>query len=139
VANRCQHNRENNRFSPVAEFATPKAGGQMNLRQGAALALPLLAACGPGLSYRPPQSTGWQIMQPPQIEGRSEGTVDETAPLSKWVVAPWDIDVHPTQDQCEATLDGRRNGSRREGFPQYSNVDAVARCVSINDPALKGN
>jgi len=78
-------------------------------------------------------------MQPPQIEGRPDPTPDETAPLSKWVVAPADIDIYPTQDECERILQGWREASRREGFPQYSNLQGKSRCVSINDPALEGN
>jgi hypothetical protein len=85
------------------------------------------------------QSTGWEIMQPPQIEGQPYPTVDETAPLSKWVVAPPDIDVYPTQDQCERILENWREGSRREGFPQVSNLDDKSRCISITDPALRSN
>ena len=110
----------------------------LKLRYAAALAL-MLASCGPGLSYRPPQSTGWQIMQPPQIPGQPYPTPDETAPLSKWVVAPVDIDIIPTQDACERMIQGFQEASRREGFPQFSRLNATFRCVSITDPRLKAN
>jgi hypothetical protein len=111
----------------------------MNLRYRAALALMLLTGCGTGLSYRPPQSTGWQIMQPPQIEGQPYPTPDEAAPLSKWVVAPADIDVYPSQNECEQILENWRVASRREGFPQFSSLHRMSRCVSIDDPRLKGS
>jgi hypothetical protein len=78
-------------------------------------------------------------MQPPLIEGRPYPTLDETAPLSKWVVAPADIDIYPTQDECERFLNTWQEGSRREGFPQFSKLHDTSRCVSINDPALKPN
>jgi hypothetical protein len=113
---------------------------RMKPRHAAALALvPFLAACGAGLSVKMPQSSGWEIMQPPQIEGRPYPTLDETAPLSKWVVAPADIDIYPTQDECERILEGWREASRREGFSQFSNLHGMSRCVSINDPHPKGN
>jgi hypothetical protein len=110
----------------------------MKLRYVAALALGLLAACAES-SVLTAQSTGWQIMRPPQIAGKPFGTLDETAPLSKWVVAPADIDVYPSQNECEQIIENWKEGSRREGFPQAAKVDEMLRCVSINDPHLKGN
>jgi hypothetical protein len=111
----------------------------MNLRHAAALALVLFGACGTGLSYRPSQSTGWRIMRPPQIEDKPFGTLDKTAPLSKWVVAPADIDVYPSQNECEQIIDNWQEASRREGFAQAAKVDGMLQCVSINDPRLKSN
>jgi hypothetical protein len=110
----------------------------MKPRHVAALALPMLAACA-GPSVQTAQSTGWRIMQPPQIAGKPFGTLDETAPLSKWVVAPADIDVYPSQNECEQILANWEEGVRREGFPQAVKVDEMSRCVSTNDPHLKGN
>ena len=110
----------------------------MKPRHAAALALGLLAACA-GPSVKTAQSTGWQIMRPPQIAGKPFGTLDETAPPSKWVVAPADIDVYPSQNECEQIIENWEEGSRREGFPQAAKVDEMLRCVSINDPRLKGN
>jgi hypothetical protein len=106
----------------------------MKSRHAAALALALFAACA-GPSVTTAQSTGWKIMQPPRIKGQ----LDETAPLSKWAVAPADIDVYPTQKECEQMIENWREGSRREDFPQAAKIDDTLRCVSINDPALKGN
>ena len=111
----------------------------MKARYAITLALAFLGGCGTGISARAPQPAGWQIMQPPQIADRPDPTIDETAPLSKWVVAPADLDVYPNQVQCEAFLRGWQEGSRREGFPQYSNLHDKSRCVSVNDPQLKGN
>src|SRR5579863_8504915 len=102
----------------------------MKLRHTAALALAVLPACTAGM-VRPPRSTGWEILQPPQLEGRPEGYVDENASLSKWVVAPWEVDSYPTQDQCERILENSQNGSRREGFPQFFGPIIKSRCVSI--------
>ena len=109
----------------------------MKPRHAATLALALLAACA-GPSVKTAQSTGWRIMQPPPIKGPF-GTLDETAPLSKWVVAPADIDVYPSQNECEQIIENWQEGSRREDFPQAAKVDGMLRCVSINDPHLKGN
>jgi hypothetical protein len=103
----------------------------MKSRHAVALALMLLAACaGPSA-----QSTGWQIMRSPQIEGN----LDETAPLSKWIVRPADVDVYPTQKECEQMIENWREGSLREGFPERAKMDEMLRCVSINDPNLNGN
>jgi hypothetical protein len=76
-------------------------------------------------------------MQPPQIAGQPYPTLDEAAPLSKWVVAPADIDVYPSQNQCEQILENWRAASRREGFPQFSSLHRMSCCLSINDPRLK--
>jgi hypothetical protein len=108
----------------------------MMMKPRHAAALALLAACA-GPSVKTAQSTGWKIMQPPQIEGKPWGTLDETAPLSKLVVAPADIDVYPSQNECEQILENWLEGVRREGFPQAAKVDEMSRCVSINDPHLK--
>jgi hypothetical protein len=117
-----------------------KRAAARKIRHTAALALvPFLAACGAGLSVKRPQSSGWEIMQPPQIPGKPWGTLDETAPLSKWVVAPADIDVYPSQNECEQILENWEEGVRREGFPQAVKVDEMSRCVPINDPRLKSN
>ncbi|HEY6298269.1 MAG TPA: hypothetical protein VIW95_01395 [Candidatus Binatus sp.] len=106
----------------------------MKPRHVAAFSLALLAACA-GPSVKAAQSTGWKIMQPPQINGN----LDQTAPLSKWVVAPADIDVYPTQKECEQMIENWREGSRREDFQQAAKIDDMLRCVSINDLSLKGN
>ena len=107
----------------------------MKPRHAAALALALLAACA-GPSVKTAQSTGWQIMRPPQIGG---GTLDETAPLSKWVVAPAAIDAYPSQKECEQMIENWREESSRDDFRQAAKNDDMLRCVSINDPHLKGN
>src|SRR5258708_30023937 len=101
----------------------------MRPRHAAALALALLAACA-GPSLKTAQSTGWRIMRPPQIEGKPFGTLDETAPLSKWFVAPAAIDVYPNQNECEQIIENWKEGSRREDFPQAAKVDDMLRCVS---------
>jgi len=106
----------------------------MKPRHIASLALALLAACA-GPSAKTTQSTGWKIMQPPQIAG----TLDGTAPLSKWVVAPADIDVYPSQAECEQIIENWREASRREDFQQAVKNDEKLRCVSIDDPRLRGN
>jgi hypothetical protein len=110
----------------------------MKARHAAALALALLAACA-GPSVKTAQSSGWRIMRPPQIAGQPFGTLDETAPLSKWAVAPADIDVYPSQSECEQIIENWREGSRREGFPQAAKIDEMSRCVSIDDARIKGN
>jgi hypothetical protein len=97
-------------------------------------ALALLAACA-GPSAKTSQSTGWKIMQPPQVAG----TLDGTAPLSKWVVAPADIDVYPSQTECEQFIENWREASRLEGFQQAAKNDDALRCVSMDDPRLKGD
>jgi hypothetical protein len=104
----------------------------MKPRHAAALAL--LAACA-GPSVITAQSTGWKIMQPPRIKGQ----LDETAPLSKWVVAPADIDVYPSQKECEQMIENWREGSVREDYPQAAKNDEMLRCVSTNEPRLKSN
>ena len=109
----------------------------MNLRHAAALALALLAACA-GSSVKTAQSTGWQIMRPPQMAGKPSGTLDETAPLSKWAGAPAGIDAYPSQKECEQMIENWREGSLREDFPHAAKIDEMLRCVSINDPRLKG-
>ena len=109
----------------------------MKPRHAAALALALLTACA-GPSVKTAQSTGWQIMRPPQIAGKPFGTLDETAPLSKWNVAPADIDVYPSQKECEQIIENWREGSLRGDFQQAARIDDMLRCVSINDPRLKG-
>jgi hypothetical protein len=84
-------------------------------------------------------------MQPPQIEGRPYPTPDETAPLSKWIVAPADTRNYPTQNECEQSLESLRERARHypAGFPQLakarSNRYEKSRCVSIDDPNLKSN
>jgi hypothetical protein len=118
----------------------------MNLRHAAALALGLAACAGP--SVKTAQSTGWQIMHPPQIAGKPSGTFDETAPLSKWVGAPAGIDPYPSQKECEQMIENWREGSTREDFhnapedvqrasKEAAKFDEMLRCVSINDPRLK--
>jgi hypothetical protein len=103
----------------------------MNLRHPAAIALVMLAGCAEPLA----QSTGWKIMQPPEIKG----TLDQTAPLSKWVVAPADVDVYSTQKECEQIIENWREGSVREDFQQAAKRDEMLRCVATNDPRLNSN
>jgi len=110
----------------------------MKPRHAAALALVVLAACAEP-SVKTTQSTGWQIMRPPQMAGKPSGTFDESAPLSKWVGPPAGIDAYPSQKECEQMIENWREGSVREDFPQAAKIDEMLRCVSINDPALKGN
>ena len=126
----------------------------MKLRYAAALAL--LAACA-GPSVRTAQSTGWQIMHPPQAKGQPSGTLDETAPLSKWVGAPSNIDLYPSQKECEQMIETLREESSHPlclSLPcsedyhnspeevqrvakQAAKNDDMLRCVSISDPRLK--
>jgi hypothetical protein len=107
-------------------------GNEVKPRCAAALALTLLPACA-GPSVKTAQSTGWQIMRPPQIAG----TLDETAPLSKWVVAPAAIDAYPSQGECEQMIENWREESGREDFQRAAKNDDMLRCVSTNDPRLK--
>jgi hypothetical protein len=120
----------------------------MKPRHAAALALVLLTGCGTGLPVIAPEMTEWEIMEPPQIEGRPDPTPDETAPLSKWVVAPADTHNYPTQKECEQSL--KRLRERARACPtsppsfskiceRYSNLYDKSRCVSIDDPNLKSN
>jgi hypothetical protein len=120
----------------------------MNSRHAAALALVLLTGCGTGLPVMAPELPEWKIMQPPQIEGRPDPTLDETAPLSKWVVAPADTHNYPTQNGCEQALESLRERARHypARFPQLAKLSAQrsnlydkSRCVSIDDPNLKSN
>jgi hypothetical protein len=104
----------------------------MKPRLAAAFSLGLLAACA-GPSVKAAQSTGWRIMRPPQINGQ----LDETAPLSKWIVHPADIDVYPSQKQCEQMIENWREGSQREDFREAAKRDETLRCVATNDPRLK--
>jgi hypothetical protein len=97
-----------------------------------AFALALVAACA-GPSVTTAQSTGWKIMQPPP----SKGQLDETAPLSKWAVAPADIDAYPSQKECEQMIENWREESLRDDFRQAAKNDEMLRCVSMNDPRLK--
>jgi hypothetical protein len=101
----------------------------MKFRHVASLALALLAACAEPSA----QPTGWKIMQPPEIKG----TLDETAPLSKWVVAPADVDVYSTQKECEQIIENWREGSVRGNFQQAAKRDEMLRCVATDDPRLK--
>ena len=119
---------------------------RMKPRHATALALMLLAGCGTGPPVIAPELPEWEIMQPPQIEGRPNPTPDETAPLSKWVVAPADTHNYPTQNECEQALESLRERARDypAGFPQLAKLSAQlsnlydkSRCVSIDDPNLK--
>jgi hypothetical protein len=121
----------------------------MKPRHAAALALVLLIGCGTGPPVMAPELPEWKIMQPPQIEGRPYPTPDETAPLSKWVVAPADTHNYPTQNECEQRLKSLRAGARPASCAsspvfsnlceQVSNLYDKSRCVSIDDPNLKSN
>jgi hypothetical protein len=119
----------------------------MKARYAAALALVLLTGCGTGLPVIAPELPQWEIMQPPQIEGRPYPTPDETAPLSKWVVARADT-LYPTQNECEQSLKSLRERARAcptssppfsKVCEQFSNLRDKSRCVSIDDPDLKSN
>ena len=105
----------------------------------------LLTGCGTGLPVVAPEPTEWEIMQPPLVEGRPYPTPDETAPLSKWIVAPADTHNYPTQNECEQSLERLRESARHypAGFPQiakpFINLYDKSRCVSIDDPNLKPN
>ena len=120
----------------------------MKPRHAAASALVLLTGCGTGLPVIAPELPEWEIMQPPQIEGRPYPTPDETAPLSKWVVAAADTHNYPTQNECEQSLKSLRERARAcpTSSPQFSkvcerfsNLRDESRCVSIDDPNLKSN
>ena len=120
----------------------------MKPRHAAALALMLLTGCGTGLPVIAPELPEWEIMQPPQIEGRPYPTPDETAPLSKWVVARGEAHNYPTQSGCELRLKSLREGARAcptTALPfskvceRFSNLYDKSRCVSIDDPNLKEN
>ncbi len=119
----------------------------MKARRAAALALVLLIGCGTELPVVAPELPEWEIMQPPQIEGRPYATLDETAPLSKWI-APADGHNYPTQNECEQKLKILRE--RAKACPpspptfskvceQVSNLYDKSRCVSMDDPNLKSN
>jgi hypothetical protein len=103
----------------------------MKPRRAAALALAVLAGCAEPST----QSTGWKIMRPPQINGN----LDQTAPLSKWVVAPADVDVYSTQKECDQIVETWREGSVRGDFQQAARRDEMLRCVATNDPRLNSN
>jgi hypothetical protein len=120
----------------------------MKVRHAAALALVLLIGCGTEPPVMAPELPEWEIMLPPQIEGRPGPTPDETAPLSKWVVDPADRHNYPTQNECEQKLKILRD--RASACPpspptfskvceQLSNLYGKSRCVSIDDPAIKSN
>ena len=120
----------------------------MKARRAAALALVLLIGCGTELPVMAPELPEWVIIQPPQIEGRPDPTPDETAPLSKWVVAPADRHNYPTQNECEQRLKNLREGARAcptssppvsKICERFSNLYDKSRCVSIDDPNLKSN
>jgi len=129
-------------------FRRENANTGMKPRHAAALALMLLTGCATGLPVITPELPEWKIMQPPQIEGRPDPTPDETAPLSKWIVAPADKHNYPTQNRCEQALESLRERARDypARFPQLakrsaqlSNLYNKSRCVSIDDPNLKSN
>jgi hypothetical protein len=106
-------------------------------KHAAALALVLLAACAEP-SVKTAQSTGWQIMRAPQAAGKPSGTLDETAPLSKWVVHPADVDVYPTQKGCEQMIENWHEESLRAGYQEAVKRDEMLRCVATDDPRLMG-
>jgi hypothetical protein len=114
----------------------------MKPRHAAALALVVLAACAEP-SVKTTQSTGWQIMRPPQMAGKPFGTFDESAPLSKWAGPPAGIDAYPSQKECEQMIESWREGPPTSPpSPETAETaknDDMLRCVSINDPALKRN
>ena len=123
-------------------------GSAVKIRHAVALALVLLVGCGTEPPVVAPELAEWQIMQPPQIEGRPDPTPDETAPLSKWIVAPADTHNYPTQNECEQSLKRLRTRARHypAGFPQLAKMAKArsdlydkSRCVSIDDPNLKSN
>ena len=103
----------------------------MKPRHAAVVVLVVLAGCAEPSA----QSTGWKIMQPPEIKG----TLDQTAPLSKWIIAPADVDVYSTQKECEQIIENWREGSVREDFQQAAKRDEMLRCVATNDPRLNSN
>lgn len=114
----------------------------MTPRYAAALAIILLAGCGAELPVTAPEPTQWKIMQPPWIGGRPYPTIDETAPLSKWIAM--DPHTYPTQNECEQRLESLREEANRARVPQFlkeqfSKIDEQRRCVSIDDPNLKSN
>jgi hypothetical protein len=119
----------------------------MKLRHAAALALVVLTGCSTGLPVIAPDPPEWEIMQPPQIEGRPYPTPDETAPLSKWVVAPADAHNYPTQYECEHGLKSLRERAHPASCAssprfsklceQFSSLYDKARCVSISEPQIK--
>ena len=129
-------------------FRRENADTGMKLRHAATIALLLLTGCATGPAIIAPEMPEWEIMQPPLIEDRPYPTADETAPLSKWIVAPADSHNYPTQNECEQSLKSLRERARHypAGFPQlakmakaYSNLYDKSRCVSIDDPNLKSN
>jgi hypothetical protein len=119
----------------------------MKARHAVALALMLLTGCATGAPVIAPELPEWEIMEPPQIEGRPYPTPDETAPLSKWVVA--DSHNYPTQNECDRGLKSLRERARPASCASYpqlsklceqrSNLYDKSRCVSIDDPNLKSN
>ena len=116
----------------------------MKPRHAAALALMLLTGCATGPPVIAPEMPAWEIMQPPQIEGRPYPAPDETAPLSKWI--PANQHTYPTQNECEQALAGLRESLRKWAgrvpqslYEQDSKLNDKRRCVSIDDPNLKSN
>lgn len=115
----------------------------MKPRDAVALALILLTGCGTGPPIIAPDLPEWEIIQPPQIEARPYPTLDENAPLSKWVVA--DTHHYPAQNECEQRLKSLRERARAcptsppsfsKVCEQFSNLRDKSRCVSIDDPNL---
>jgi hypothetical protein len=109
-----------------------------------AVALALIAGCGTEPPVVAPELLEWEIMQPPQIEGRPYPTPDETAPLSKWI--PADRHTYPTQTECEQALASLRERLQKWAgrvpqflYEQGSKLNDQRRCVSIDDPNLKSN
>jgi len=119
----------------------------MKPHRAATLALMLLlTGCAADMPVASPELPEWKIMQPPQIEGRPYPTPDETAPLSKWIVAPADTHNYPAQNECELALERLRERARHYPVPQFaerakqfSNLYDHSRCVSIDDPNLNSN
>jgi hypothetical protein len=120
----------------------------MKPRHAAAIALMLLTGCATGPPVIVSDLPEWEIMQPPQIEGQPSSTPDETAPLSKWVVAAGDTHNYPTQNECKKKLKSLRASARAcptssppfsKVCERFANLRDKSRCVSIDDPNLKSN
>ena len=129
-------------------FRRENADTGMKLRHAAMIALLLLTGCATGPPVISPEMPEWEIMQPPLIEDRPYPTADETAPLSKWIVAPADSHNYPTQNECELSLKRLRERARAcptssppfsKVCERYTSLYDESRCVSIDDPNLKSN
>ena len=75
---------------------------------------------------------GWYLMTPPSQAG---GRYDTAAPLSKWRV---ESGFGSDQD-CRKTIDDLRQRASAQGRRDDAEELNVAKCVSTDDPRIKGD